>query len=334
MDREPIRDDLLEAMEACRPGGEDLRDPAFSALAERLANDPELAQRFDRMQRADAAVKAAFQDEPVPGGLAGRISAGLTAARARARVDAGQVSQLAEVQPTDSPATLESRPTPAASWETYPAPQQKRFSRRGLFIGAAASVMAATVLLAMIFGFKAQHAITRDQILQTAAQLFDTEPREAGQLLAEVSPPADYPFSREVIQVRGTQWRWVKEDLLENRAVAFDLPGPPGARATLYALKRSVPGLPAEAPPLPQLSTNGRSAAAWQSEGLVYVLVVEGDAANYQDWLRRSQSNRLAVRTLAVPMLTHSASMRFGFMGIPPSTVSCLLVIVSSSKCR
>ena len=70
--------------------------------------------------------------------------------------------------------------------------------------------------------------------------------------------------------------------------MAYDLPARRG-KATLYVSKCTVAGLPPYAPPQPTLSTGGNSAAAWQSGGLLYVLVVQGDAQNYADYLDRLQ---------------------------------------------
>ena len=61
-------------MESCRSGSDDLSDPQFADLADRLAEDPELRVQFQRLQEADGAIKAAFVDVPVPAGLADRVS--------------------------------------------------------------------------------------------------------------------------------------------------------------------------------------------------------------------------------------------------------------------
>ena len=65
--------EILEAMESCRPGSDDLFDPALAPLVEVLTLDPDLADRFQRQQQADAAVASAFRDVAVPDGLAERL---------------------------------------------------------------------------------------------------------------------------------------------------------------------------------------------------------------------------------------------------------------------
>ena len=75
MDHPPKHDErLLEALEACRPGSADLSDPALAHLAAEIAVDPALERLYERLQQIDARVAAAFQEVPVPAGLAERIS--------------------------------------------------------------------------------------------------------------------------------------------------------------------------------------------------------------------------------------------------------------------
>ena len=69
------RQRLWEAMESCRNGSGDLSDPQFADLADRLAEDPQLREQFQRLQAADKAIKAAFlADVPLSAGLAMRVS--------------------------------------------------------------------------------------------------------------------------------------------------------------------------------------------------------------------------------------------------------------------
>ena len=75
---------------------------------------------------------------------------------------------------------------------------------------------------------------------------------------------------------------------MDGAAVAYDLPSR-GGKATLYVANRTVAGLPPFPPQRePALSTGGNFAAAWQSDGLLYVLVVKGDAQTYPEYLDRS----------------------------------------------
>jgi hypothetical protein len=78
------------------------------------------------------------------------------------------------------------------------------------------------------------------------------------------------------------------EKFLGGPAVAYDLP-PRGGRATLYVAQRNVPGLPSLPPPVPTLSTGGKSVAAWQVGDTLFVLVVEGESGMYSSYLDQSR---------------------------------------------
>ena len=65
--------EILEAMESYRARNGDLNDPQFAELAAALGKDLELRARFERLRRADVAIKAAFADVPVPADLAERL---------------------------------------------------------------------------------------------------------------------------------------------------------------------------------------------------------------------------------------------------------------------
>jgi len=69
--------------------------------------------------------------------------------------------------------------------------------------------------------------------------------------------------------------------------VAYDLTGPNGRRATLYAIKVKVEGQLGESPPMRPAVTQGVAVSAWQSGQVVYVLVVDGGTQEYRHFLRR-----------------------------------------------
>jgi hypothetical protein len=125
------------------------------------------------------------------------------------------------------------------------------------------------------------------QVIETAMDFFGRDNAPPGEPVSRVAPPADFPISADIARFANVRWRRV-ESFANGEAVAYDLPSRRG-KATLYVANRTVAGLPPFPPPLPSLSTGGNSAAAWQSGGLLYVLVVQGDAQTYTDYLDRSQ---------------------------------------------
>jgi hypothetical protein len=267
------KQEILEAMESCRAGSDDLSTPELSELAASLAVDAELRERLQRVQQADRAIKAAFQDVPVPTGLADRIS--------RRLAEATAAQSPVEANP-DLPVPLSKDSTPA---------QPQRFSRRRLLVGFAALSAAASLLVAVWLETHRPADKPRHSVLEEAMDFFNHDNEPLGELVSRVSPPADFPISRDLnpdfFRQREIRWRSV-ESFLGSPAVAYDLPVR-GGRATLYVVNRTVPGLPSLPPTMPPYSTGGNSAGAWQTETTLYVLVVEGDAGTYSYCLANRQ---------------------------------------------
>ncbi len=266
--------ELIEAMESCRAFSDDLNDAQFAELAAALGVDDVLRARFERLQRADAAIKAAFADVPVPADLAERV-----------------LRRLSEttIQPVDLiTTTLEHAQEPPALLPLAAvAARQKFVSRRRVLAGFA--VIAASAAVASAIWLHSHHApsLTPGQVIETAMDFFARDKASPGERVGSVAPPGDFPISADIARFTDVRWRRV-ERFAEGDAVAYDLPSRSG-KATLYVSKCTVAGLPPYPPAQPALSTGGNSAAAWQSGGLLYVLVVQGDAQNYADYLDRAQ---------------------------------------------
>ncbi len=272
--------EILEAMESCRAhgavgAGGDLNDPQFSELAAAVGEDGELRARFERLQRADTAIKAAFADVPVPADLAERV---LRRLGEEAASQAAKPIQCAAETVPNSPA-----PPPSE----HVTPQPKRISRRRLIAGFAAVAAASAVAAAIWLHNHRDPALTPGQAIETAMDFFRQDNGPQGELASRVAPPADFPISSDIARFKDVRWRRIP-GLMGGAGVAYDLPSRRG-KATLYVVNCTVAGLPQFPPPLPTLSTGGNSAAAWQSGGLLYVLVVQGDAQTYSDYLDRSQ---------------------------------------------
>jgi hypothetical protein len=251
---------LVEAMEACRPGSDDLSEPALAFLAERLAADGELREAFDRLQRVDRAVAEAFRDVSVPDGLADRIAARLSAA--------------GEAAPSSS---------------IVAAKRGKAVSRRWL-VGAAggAAAVAASIVVAIVVLRPVAPTLTASEVWDGAIVFFVGDHDVGGDLAAETEPPDAYPPGEDFSVSRFPWMRWRRVgDFLGLQGVAYDI-GPPGGgpNATLYVVKGRVPGL-GSAPPLkPSRTTRNCSVGAWQADGLLHVLVVEGPPRTYENFVR------------------------------------------------
>jgi len=257
MRHDPIDERMLEAMECCRPASDDLGDPAMSVLAAELGRNRKLQILFTRMQKVDAVLAGAIQDVLVPVGLAERLLAGLG-------------------EPAAKPALAASAACRAAATST-------KFSRRrGQRWALAISIAAAAILLVTVGWFQRSRVeYSPSSVLEAAVDFFNRDGHDQGNLLSAAATPWGYPASRYVRLTPETRWRKVGT-LLKSGGVAYELGGATGPRATLYVIRQSVPGLPDQPPPRPVYGTARCSSAAWQEGQLLYVLVVVGEAADYQ----------------------------------------------------
>jgi hypothetical protein len=288
MDDQASQDRLLrELIDAARPAGKDLAHPDFALLARRAEHDPRIRQILHRSRRLDLAIGEALDDLPVPPGSVERLLAVLEAAArsAAAAPTTTRAKPAIDEMPAIDPAPSEQSPIvgPAAT----------EGSRRPMLLaqpwaGAVSLGAAAAVALAAYFVFRpAGGAWTPDEIL-ASDWLANVDEAAAEQTLVEVvPPPRKYPAAK-ALTVQPATWRWVKGLLGRSRGVAYQLRAP-AAKATLYVIdddaghdSPQIGPLPASPPSGPRSTTGGRAMSVWRSNGLVYILVVQGGAAEYK----------------------------------------------------
>jgi len=253
MDDNPIRDErIIEALECCRPGSDDVAAEDLAHLAAALEADADLETLYERLQQVDARLAAAFHDVPVPDDLQQRLLDRLAAERA---------------------------PSPAVD-----APQPKRVSRRWLLATAGALSASAALLIAAWVHFTQTEPLGEMDVLAAAIRFYNSESPQTGSV---ESPPADYPFSRYVAGAETTRWRTVK-GFLDRKGVAYayDIRAGGATEATLYVVRPPVGGLPSQPAPKPSYTTAGCSTSAWKENGLLYVLVVHGSSRTYRGFLK------------------------------------------------
>lgn len=305
-DDDSQRDEILRDMDACRPGSDDLARPELARLRAALAEQPDLARLYDKSQRLDARLEDALQQVPVPADLQARLLARLAeerlhpasppaeaSAAVRSAERGGAELDLSEAValPPDAMVT-EGRVVvvrePAVETATS---QAGRVTRRRWL--AMAMATAAALLVITWLAWPARQ-LTPERVLSLAQQYYHDDPAiGSGTPLSVTPPPRQFPFSPRIVRHRPA-WREI-EGFLGRKGVAYDLRGPGDIRATLYVVrvKGATPnspevlgGLPS-APRVQPASSGGFPTEAWQEDGLLYVLVVEGNQQDYRNFLNQ-----------------------------------------------
>ncbi len=268
-----LSEHIWEAMEACRWGAADTDDPAMAHLTAEMAAKPELEIIFDHIERLDGKISTAFQDVSVPPGLAQRVLDHLFPARI-----AVPASNVLKPEP-DQPANINAAPMASS----FPAQGKRKVLRRCYL--ASGGLLSAALLLFLALWLNSHNAqtYTEQSVFDEAIRFFESDSLDGRIPLAEKSPPKTFPFSRAVFFSKGVCWRHIR-DFLGQAGLAYDLPNPDGRRATLYVVRQNVEAL-GNVPQYHPFTTGGFSASAWQEDGLLYVLVVQGEPNTYQKYL-------------------------------------------------
>ena len=233
---------IIEAIDACRPGSNDLDAPEMNDLARQVKDNRRVAAVFESLQRWDAKIDHAIGNVPVPEGLEAPILA---------RLGPGALQQTVAAPAAAGPARWPGR----RSW---------------LALAVAASL---AMVLATAWYWTRNVPVTADnlwgQVDNWRQQIDPSAWRSAS------SAPEGYPASPRVI---GRRFGWQP---VGAGVVAYNLAGPGAAPAVLLVVRARVDGLPRR-PPTRATWTQNRSLAAWQSGRLLYVLVVDGPPAGYR----------------------------------------------------
>jgi hypothetical protein len=170
------------------------------------------------------------------------------------------------------------------------ASRQPRVSRRWLLAASGVLTAAATVLFALWLRSPAELPLSEETVCNEAIRLFDAGFDQPGKLLSKTPAPSGFPYSQWVFHVSQANWRSVG-NFLGGRGVVYELPGPGGTRAVLYVVARNgISGFDTMPTSSPASSTAGCFASAWQEDGLLYVLVVQGDQSTYRGYLNLPRS--------------------------------------------
>jgi len=317
MDNFELTDDrsLREAIDACRPGTPDVDGSHLASLAAAIRRDGSLQARYELVQSLDAKIGKSLRRVSVPPGLADRLMKQLEAADAIAAAGTSEPAHAIEAaghQPAaDAPAIVTAGADVASTVTQAGKPLcGRRFSDR--FAGShhfagrrMAAAIAASLLLAagLAFYLHSPQVNTDDVLALAGAQssaLAQTWNRMSRQ-------PERSPLPRSVIALaRG--WQRVS-DFLGRPAVAYQLVDGTGNRATLFEVDLDLPELQTTPPAQPQLTTGGRSVAAWKWRDRVYVLVITGPDAErrYRNFVDPSQTFALRSKRHEAPLVRAAA---------------------------
>jgi hypothetical protein len=257
------RQRLIQQIDACRAGSEDLSAPEMRELAEALASDESTRELRERLHDFDAAVGGAMHDAAVPEGLAQRISAEISAGLA-AEPAAGELDNSL-VQPAEKPV---------------------RVSRRRWLTSAVSTVAAASIAAVVVWAWwpEPQQMLTLEDVLNASID-FHKANRDLS--AASGQPPTEFPMSPDVTPSGRVTWRKISGLLDCQMGVAYNIPGRRGCVATLYVVRRDIPALPTLVPTRSGSDTANVRVAAWQSGDLVYVLILRGSEQDYLDFVQQ-----------------------------------------------
>ena len=259
MDHEQkLSGELMEAIEACRPGSDDDDLPEVASILGRESS-LRVAEFRRSIERIDRAVTAATQHVPVPEGLAERI---LTVLRVPSAESFGQPGAAATSADAIEVALPPHMVVGARRWRRWTA-------------AIAGLAMAASLLIGLFLWTSRERVDLVDAQAQARA-FYEADDHRA--TLSGEELPASLPVAANLVAgVRGVT-------LFGRTGQAYEL-------VTRLRLKGTVKGTLYVAPlrslwgptltglptaPVP-LSTSGMTVAVWTSGRDVYVMVVQGD---------------------------------------------------------
>lgn len=268
MDRN--KQDILQAIDACRPGSDDLYQEEMSALAEALQSDPQAQQWYDRTQRLDAVVTEAFRDVPVPEGLADRL--------------------LEAVSKTDDDEEKVVEPAGQSSTKQQSTKMGRKWLRWTISLTSCA-----TLLLLMVgtflFFFQSKPVYDRDDVVKQAMTWTrDLNSRDRSWNPQLTRAPKKNPFDYVSLQRSPSGWQEI-ETKLDSHAVAYDLLAPNQPTAVLFVIRIrnwEIHDLQSVPPLSPSSRTEGWCIGVWRKGTLLYVLAVKGNEQQYRKMLRNS----------------------------------------------
>jgi hypothetical protein len=259
--------ELITGLDACRPASDDLRQPELRAVAEHLASDDRAQQIRVRIERIDGVMLRAMHDVSLPEGFAARQIARLHEAAREAAIGDAVGNDL----------------TPGLTVAAYPVRGVSRSRRQLLAWSAGLATIAATVVAIVLL--RPDKRLVLDD-LESSRQWHQQLAADDKWQPIEPDELKSHALPRELRQF---PHRYRDASAVVGRdAWAYDLTLPEGPPATLFIIPQTDrAGLPSSPPRQLKASTLGLRVAYWQTDGYIYVVVLQSDRSeDYQRLLR------------------------------------------------
>lgn len=275
--------EIQQAIDACRPGSEDLQQPEMALLAEAVLRDPGVRRRYERSLRFDAGVRQAFRDVPVPDGLGERLLAAVDSARG----DSARVGAMAEASTcaTCSPANHEVA-TQSKAEGRWPGARRRRVWSVVAGTCTAIAVLAAVALLVPYF--RAAEPLPDDRLPGEILAWSEAVVRQGWNEDLLAAQALTRPLDRAV---RANPRRWCSiATAYDSQTVVYDVASRGGELALVFCMR--CPVSRSQLPPLPPgtafSATGGLTLGVWRRGDLVYVLAVRGGPNRYRQLIESS----------------------------------------------
>jgi hypothetical protein len=293
----PAGDELLvQLLDVCRNGADDLGLPETTPLAAALATNPEWRVRWEAAQAENTLFRRQLEDVPLPAGLEARLRSKLGLATAEA-LEAGAVTEVAGATIVAAGAVTEvagavteaAQVADAAVLADRVAPSRSRsrsMSRRWFMVAGLASVS-----VAVAFAFLRWQSENRTTLPDSSEALANLGRQWADSVAASAewrSETNDLPedrMARTTVVGERTRWRTLRTPCDRQTHVVEVRRGLVGA--WLFSFRGSLPYLKSYLTPV-HLSGSGESDVwAWSDGSLVFVLVAQTPESRLDSWIRR-----------------------------------------------
>lgn len=257
------RPTLREQIDACRPDSDDLHLPVHAAdlaeLKEGVQQSAEIRGLWERSQRDDRAIRGAMQDVALPIGLEQRLLAAVQAAHEQPL--AGVEKVMEEEVPAQEVAASRLAPTIT----------RRRWLSRTVTALAATAALVLVAVLGNSFLNPPDVAITKDELASQTQEW----------LQAALKLKRDTKTTQDRFSVRNLSGKANQSGSLassQGTITVYDVKLPTsGNQAKLFVLPTTAK-YPVASLPYTELSVSGGwKVGAWQTGGVLYVLVVSKD---------------------------------------------------------